>query len=126
MAHAAGVEQALLWLSHGVRETCGSQPAWKQMKADDNGLAQNACPSSSAFIYFQGAFFVTDLLSLQGHTSRTPCESHKSAWSTPAAAYFPDSMREPQQRLFYAGGVSHHKQWKIPGGIWSTAAPQSK
>eukprot|EP00757_Euglenozoa_sp_SAG-D1_P018055 gene18055-23309_t len=56
------------------------------MKADDNGLAQRACPLSSAFIYFQAAYILTISRSLHG-------------------SYFPDSMQEPRHRLFYAGGV---------------------
>eukprot|EP00757_Euglenozoa_sp_SAG-D1_P010372 gene10372-19191_t len=51
--------------------TCGLQPSWKQMQADDDGQAQTPCPSSSAVIYFQGAL-------------PPPIAS---------GAYFPDCMR---------------------------------
>eukprot|EP00757_Euglenozoa_sp_SAG-D1_P000060 gene60-1744_t len=65
--------------------TCGLQPSWKQIKADDNGQAQNACPSSSALIYFMALTIVINNLSLLGHISWTPCESHNGVRSTLAA-----------------------------------------
>eukprot|EP00757_Euglenozoa_sp_SAG-D1_P026517 gene26517-biopygen16733 len=53
------------------------------MKADDNALAQNACHRHQ-LSSISKLTFVTKIRSLQGHTSRTPCESHNIACSTPA------------------------------------------
>eukprot|EP00757_Euglenozoa_sp_SAG-D1_P003575 gene3575-14170_t len=62
------------------------QPTWKRMKADDNGLAHGAYPSSSTFIHFQAVY-----------THSLPPFS--------SGAYLPYFMRYRQRHLYNAGGA---------------------